>query len=100
MADENVKNEALGPTTNTAPAGEEKTRTFEQEPASPPKLSWATRNGLTFESFTPHRDHLTGSVELERSMKPRHLNMIAIGGRYAPFSFKPSRIQLLKTGEN
>ncbi len=45
------------------------------------KKSWATRNGLNLVSFTPHEDHNTGSAELERSMKPRHLNMIAIGGR-------------------
>ncbi|KAF4976525.1 hypothetical protein FZEAL_6817 [Fusarium zealandicum] len=50
------------------------------EPISRPQKSWATRNGLTFSSFTPHEDSGTGSVELERSMKPRHLNMIAIGG--------------------
>ncbi|KAM5349635.1 hypothetical protein ACJ41O_006140 [Fusarium nematophilum] len=42
--------------------------------------SWLTRNGLTLESFTPHEDYQAGSVELERQMKPRHLNMIAIGG--------------------
>lgn len=45
-----------------------------------PELSWATRNGLNFASFTAHQDHESGTVELERTMKPRHLNMIAIGG--------------------
>ncbi|KAH6987796.1 amino acid permease/ SLC12A domain-containing protein [Ilyonectria sp. MPI-CAGE-AT-0026] len=45
-----------------------------------PELSWATRNGLNFASFTAHQDHGSGTVELERTMKPRHLNMIAIGG--------------------
>jgi hypothetical protein len=43
--------------------------------------SWATRNGLNFASFTAHEDSASGTVELERTMKPRHLNMIAIGGR-------------------
>ncbi|KAH7152103.1 amino acid permease/ SLC12A domain-containing protein [Dactylonectria estremocensis] len=45
-----------------------------------PEQSWATRNGLNLSSFTAHDDHGTGTVELERRMKPRHLNMIAIGG--------------------
>ncbi|KAI4868185.1 amino-acid permease inda1 [Hypoxylon rubiginosum] len=41
---------------------------------------WATRVGLNFESFKRRGDYGTGVVELERSMKPRHLHMIAIGG--------------------
>lgn len=44
--------------------------------------SWATRNGLNLASFTPHEDSGAGTVDLERTMKPRHLNMIAIGGRF------------------
>ncbi|KAI1452672.1 amino-acid permease inda1 [Annulohypoxylon moriforme] len=40
---------------------------------------WATRNGLNLESFKK-RDYGAGVVELDRSMKPRHLHMIAIGG--------------------
>ncbi|KAI6780344.1 Amino-acid permease-like protein [Emericellopsis cladophorae] len=41
--------------------------------------SWATRNGLNLESFKcKHYGH--GLVELDRSMKSRHLHMIAIGG--------------------
>jgi amino acid transporter len=40
---------------------------------------WATRNGLTARSFKK-RYYGHGIVELERSMKPRHLHMIAIGG--------------------
>jgi amino acid transporter len=40
---------------------------------------WATRNGLNLRSFGK-RDYGRGIVELERSMKPRHLHMIAIGG--------------------
>lgn len=38
-----------------------------------------TRLGLTLDSFKP-RDYGHGIVELERSMKSRHLHMIAIGG--------------------
>ncbi|KAI0185205.1 amino-acid permease inda1 [Xylaria flabelliformis] len=38
-----------------------------------------TRNGLNLESFKM-RDYGQGIVELDRSMKPRHLHMIAIGG--------------------
>ncbi|KAI1104794.1 amino-acid permease inda1 [Jackrogersella minutella] len=41
--------------------------------------NWATRNGLSLDSFKK-RDYGTGIVELDRSMKPRHLHMIAIGG--------------------
>jgi amino acid transporter len=38
-----------------------------------------TRTGLNLESFKK-RDYGVGIVELDRSMKPRHLHMIAIGG--------------------
>lgn len=41
--------------------------------------NWATRNGLNLDSFKK-RDYGAGIVELDRSMKPRHLHMIAIGG--------------------
>jgi amino acid transporter len=44
---------------------------FEQE-------TFMTRNGLTLESFKQRR--FDGAVELDRRMKPRHLQMIAIGG--------------------
>ncbi|EEU42251.1 uncharacterized protein NECHADRAFT_104321 [Fusarium vanettenii 77-13-4] len=44
---------------------------FEQE-------SYLTRNGLTLESFKQRR--FDGAIELDRRMKPRHLQMIAIGG--------------------
>ncbi|KAI0484570.1 amino-acid permease inda1 [Xylariaceae sp. FL0804] len=40
---------------------------------------WLTRNGLTLDSFK-QRDYGAGIVELDRSIKPRHLHMIAIGG--------------------
>ena len=58
---------------------DEKTGTV--EPTEAPKKSWALRNGLTPASFTAHEDYSKGTVELQREMKPRHLNMIAIGGR-------------------
>ncbi|KAI1382863.1 amino-acid permease inda1 [Hypoxylon trugodes] len=41
--------------------------------------NWATRNGLNLDSFKK-RDYGAGIVELDRSMRPRHLHMIAIGG--------------------
>ena len=47
-----------------------------------PEESWATRAGLNFRSFTRNKSHNFANVELERKMQPRHLNMIAIGGRY------------------
>lgn len=37
-----------------------------------------TRNGLNLKSFQ-RREYGTGIVELEQSMKGRHLHMIAIG---------------------
>ena len=40
--------------------------------------SFWTRNGLTLESFKQRRSD--GPIELDRRMKPRHLQMIAIGG--------------------
>lgn len=43
------------------------------------KDSWATQNGLSLDSFK-RRDYGEGIVELDRKMKPRHLQMIAIGG--------------------
>ncbi|KAK7742234.1 Amino-acid permease inda1 [Diatrype stigma] len=41
---------------------------------------WATRNGLSLDSFKRRPGGASGLAELDRSMKPRHLNMIAIGG--------------------
>lgn len=41
--------------------------------------SWWTRNGLTPESFKKAY-YGYGIIELERPMRARHLNMIAIGG--------------------
>lgn len=50
-----------------------KTTTIERDP------NFMTRNGLSLESFKKAH-YGTGFVELERPMKARHLNMIAIGG--------------------
>ncbi|RYP22544.1 hypothetical protein DL765_001602 [Monosporascus sp. GIB2] len=58
--------------TATAPAAQYEGRRREDE-------TWATRNGLTLDSFK-QRQYGEGIVELDRTMKPRHLNMIAIGG--------------------
>ncbi|KAF5022159.1 hypothetical protein F66182_5794 [Fusarium sp. NRRL 66182] len=60
------------------PTYDQKTGT--SEPVGEIQKSWALRNGLTLESFKPHEHHGKGVVELQREMKPRHLNMIAIGG--------------------
>ncbi|KAM0195722.1 hypothetical protein ACHAPA_006581 [Fusarium lateritium] len=61
-----------------SPRYDEKMGTTESYDA--PKKSWALRNGLTPASFGAHEDYSKGTVELSRDMKPRHLNMIAIGG--------------------
>lgn len=62
-------------------AGESKT-TYEGafiEEGPAPEEDWATRNGLTLRSFKM-RNYGKGIVELDRTMHPRHLHMIAIGG--------------------
>ncbi|KAM0250794.1 hypothetical protein ACHAP5_002011 [Fusarium lateritium] len=61
-----------------SPRYDEKMGTTESYDA--PKKSWALRNGLTPGSFGAHEDYSKGTAELSRDMKPRHLNMIAIGG--------------------
>jgi amino acid transporter len=82
MASEiNPKSEAFD--AHDAPRYDEKQGTT--EPIQTPKQSWALRNGLTLESFKAHDDYGKGTVELSRDMKPRHLNMIAIGGRLVHF---------------
>jgi len=61
--------------------------TYEKEPdarhhegvaSTPKEEAWATRNGLSVQSFQK-RDYGRGIIELDRSMKSRHLHMIAIG---------------------
>lgn len=57
----------------------ETTRTTSHQDGAVRSDDFMTRNGLNFESFKK-RDYGYGIVELDRSMKPRHLQMIAIGG--------------------
>ncbi|KAI0126235.1 amino acid permease/ SLC12A domain-containing protein [Xylariales sp. AK1849] len=78
MADVNTKTGSPG--ASTPPSDEKIGGTDFATATTQPEESWATRNGLNFRSFGKRRHHGTGDVELERTMKPRHLNMIAIGG--------------------
>ncbi|KAM5349655.1 hypothetical protein ACJ41O_006160 [Fusarium nematophilum] len=57
----------------------EKTSVAAHVPEDFREKDFMTRNGLNLKSFT-RRDYGTGDVELDRSMKKRHLHMIAIGG--------------------
>lgn len=57
----------------------EATRTASHQDGAVRSDDFMTRNGLNLESFKK-RDYGHGIVELDRSMKPRHLQMIAIGG--------------------
>ncbi|KAI5466842.1 amino acid permease/ SLC12A domain-containing protein [Mariannaea sp. PMI_226] len=79
MADIEKKVEPTGVYLSSSESAE-KVGSIETSTPTRPQRSWATRVGLNFESFTKHEDSDTGTVELERTMKPRHLNMIAIGG--------------------
>lgn len=72
---------------NEASAGQER-QAFEHE-------TFMTRNGLNLESFKK-RHYGVGLVELDRKMKSRHLNTIAIGGSIGAGFFVGSGSALAK----
>ncbi|KAH6886263.1 amino acid permease-domain-containing protein [Thelonectria olida] len=69
----------------------------ETQPQAYEQETFATRNGLNLESFKK-RHYGLGLVELDRKMKPRHLNMIAIGGSIGAGFYVGSGSALAKGG--
>lgn len=77
LNEKGVNSSGISPTSSspTPPAYSNSTDAWE----TLEKPSWATRNGLTADSFKRRR-LADGSNQLNQTMKTRHLHMIAIGG--------------------
>ncbi|KAF5001484.1 hypothetical protein FDECE_10922 [Fusarium decemcellulare] len=73
------KQPPLGPILNDAAPSIQNKGLGVQEQQAFENETFMTRNGLNPQSFQ-RRHYGRGIVELDRKMKPRHLNMIAIGG--------------------
>jgi len=80
MSDQEEKGLRGANTNSTLPTYEKDAAAGHHEGMAPTSKqeSWVTRNGLNAQSFQK-REYGRGIIELDRSMKTRHLHMIAIG---------------------